>query len=56
LKAETTRLSQRLQVEQQLRSQDMDLTGLIAAEQSRWQEFNAGLDELERSLSARTPR
>jgi chromosome segregation ATPase len=56
LKAETTRLSQRLQVEQQLRSQDTDLTGLIAAEQGRWQEFNARLDELEKSLSAGTPR
>jgi hypothetical protein len=56
LKAETTRLAQRLQVEQQLRSQDTDLTGLIATEQGRWQEFNARLDELEKSLSALTPR
>ena len=56
LKAETTRLAQRLQVEQQLRSQDTDLTGLIATEQGRWQEFNARLDELEKSLSAVTPR
>lgn len=56
LKAETTRLSQRVQFEQQLRLQDTDLTGLIASEQGRWQEFNGRLDELERSLSARTPR
>ena len=56
LKAETTRLSQRLQVEQQLRSQETDLTGQIASEQGRWQEFNGRLDELERSLSAGTPR
>jgi hypothetical protein len=56
LKTETTRLSQRLQVEQQLRLQETDLTGLIASEQGRWQEFNGRLDELERSLSAATPR
>ncbi len=56
LKAETTRLSQRVQVEQQLRLQETDLTGLIASEQGRWQEFNARLDELERSLSSGTPR
>ena len=56
LKAETTRLSQRLQVEQQLRLQETDLAGLIASEQGRWQEFNGRLDELERSLSVGTPR
>jgi chromosome segregation ATPase len=56
LKAETTRLSQRVQFEQQLRSQETDLTGLIASEQGRWQEFNGRLDELEKSLPAARPR
>jgi len=56
LKAETTRLSQRVQFEQQLRSQETDLTGLIASEQGRWEEFNGRLDELEKSLPAARPR
>jgi chromosome segregation ATPase len=36
--------------EQQLRSQESDLSAQIAAEQNRWQDFNNRLDELERSL------
>jgi chromosome segregation ATPase len=37
-------------LEQQLRAQDTQLSGEIANEQNRWQDFNNRLDELERSL------
>jgi chromosome segregation ATPase len=50
LKAETTRLSQRREVERQLRARETELTELIATEQGRWTDFNGRLDELERSL------
>lgn len=56
LKAETTTLSQRVQFEQQLRSQETDLSALIASEQARWQDFNGRLDDLERSLSSAKTR
>jgi hypothetical protein len=36
--------------EQQLRAQENDLANALQVEQARWTEFNAGLDELERSL------
>ena len=36
--------------ERQLQAQESQLAGEIANEQNRWQEFNARLDELERSL------
>ena len=56
LKAETPRLAQSLQAEQQLRQQETDLTAMIASEQGRWQDFNARLDDVERSLTPGTPR
>jgi len=39
-----------------MRLQEADLTGAIASEQGRWQDFNARLDELDRSLTPGTPR
>jgi hypothetical protein len=39
--------------EQQLRTREADATASLAAEQSRWNEFNARLDELEQSLPTR---
>ena len=51
-----SQLPQRLLAEQQLRTQESDLAGAIAGEQSRWTDFNARLDELERSLPRATPR
>jgi len=42
--------AQNRDAEQQLRSQELDLSAQIAAEQNRWQDFNSRLDELERSL------
>lgn len=36
--------------EQQLRAQEQDLTSVLQTEQVRWNDFNARLDELERSL------
>jgi chromosome segregation ATPase len=45
-----SRFEVRRDAEQQLRSQEAQLNADIAAEQSRWQDFNARLDELERSL------
>ncbi len=50
LPREKSDLERRQQREQQLRTQESDLLGAIAAEQGRWQEFNNRLDELERSL------
>jgi hypothetical protein len=52
----TSTLAQHQRREQQLRAQEAELSGLIAAEQGRWQEFNARLDDLERSLPTTTPR
>jgi chromosome segregation ATPase len=42
--------NQHRDAEQQLRTQEADLSAQIAAEQNRWQDFNSRLDELERSL------
>jgi len=36
--------------EQRERTEEADLTGALSTEQGRWNEFNARLDELERSL------
>jgi hypothetical protein len=36
--------------EQQLRAQESDLANALAAEQARWSDFNARLDELERTV------
>src|SRR5262249_45985123 len=41
--------AQHRDAEQQLRTQESELSAQIAAEQNRWQEFNNRLDELERS-------
>jgi chromosome segregation ATPase len=56
LKAEAPRLTQRLQAEQDLRLQEADLNALIASEQGRWQDFNARLDDLEKSITPAPPR
>jgi chromosome segregation ATPase len=56
LKADASRVSERLQAEEQLRVQQTDLDAMIASEQDRWQDFNARLDDLERSLAAEGPR
>jgi len=56
LKGESQRLSQRLEAERQLGLQETDLTGMIESERGRWQDFNARLVELERSLPAGAPR
>jgi predicted nuclease with TOPRIM domain len=56
LKADASRVSERLQAEEQLRVQQTDLDAMIASEQGRWQDFNARLDDLERSLAAEGPR
>jgi hypothetical protein len=37
----------------QLEAQEAELTGQLATEQTRWDDFNKRLDELERHLSAR---
>ena len=42
--------AQHRDAEQQLRTQESDVSAQIAAEQNRWQDFNSRLDELERSL------
>ena len=42
--------------EQDLRTQEAALSVTLAAEQSRWNEFNARLDALERSLPVAAPR
>lgn len=39
--------------DQELRSQESELARLIASEESRWSDFNARLDEMERALAAR---
>ena len=41
------------QAEQQLRAQEAEVIANLAAEQGRWNDFNARLDELERSLPTR---
>jgi hypothetical protein len=50
LKLERRTFNQHRDAEQQLRTQESDLSAQIAAEQNRWQDFNNRLDELERSL------
>jgi chromosome segregation ATPase len=51
LKSESLTLSQHLRAEQDLRLQETDLTATITSEQGRWQDFNARLDDLDRSLT-----
>ena len=41
--------------DQELRTQESYLTGLISDEQSRWASFNALLDELGRLIEVKTP-
>ena len=36
--------------EQRLRSEEADVQSVLSAEQGRWSDFNARLDELERAL------
>ena len=36
--------------EQQLRNQETELTNALSAEQARWSDFNARLDELEQAI------
>jgi uncharacterized coiled-coil protein SlyX len=38
--------------ERELRNQEAELAGLVSTEQGRWDDFNARVDELERSLPA----
>ena len=47
---------QHQQREQLLRNQEIEIAAMIATEQSRWQEFNGRLDDLERSLPSSSPR
>jgi chromosome segregation ATPase len=56
LKADAARRAERVQAEEQLRAQETDINGMIASEQDRWQDFNARLDDLERSLTPVAPR
>lgn len=44
-----TMLSQQLQAQQQVQAQEREISGLIAAEQGRWVDFNNRIDELERA-------
>lgn len=46
-------LEQRQKQQQELQAQETTLSGLLADEQARWNDFNGRLDELERSLSPR---
>jgi len=43
-------LEQQRARERQLRSSESELSGMILAEQARWTDFNARIDELERAL------
>ena len=38
------------ELEQRLQSEEADVQSVLAAEQGRWSDFNARLDELERAL------
>ena len=38
------------ELEQRLRSEEADVLSVLSAEQGRWNDFNARLDELERAL------
>jgi hypothetical protein len=49
-------LQQQLSRQQALRSQEAELSALLATEQARWTEFNDRLDVLERSLTTQTSR
>src|SRR3954470_12882487 len=51
LEAVGRRLSERKQMEQQVRGRESEMLSAIDAEQNRWTEFNARLDDLERALS-----
>jgi chromosome segregation ATPase len=43
-------LAQMQREEQQLRSQEIELSSQLTTEQGRWQDFNSRLDELEGQL------
>jgi chromosome segregation ATPase len=49
-------LQQQLSRQRALRSQEEELSALLATEQARWTEFNDRLDALERSLPPPTTR
>jgi CII-binding regulator of phage lambda lysogenization HflD len=53
IRAVKTELATQEAAEQRLRAQEADLTNAVSAEQGRWSDFNARLDELDRSLSNR---
>jgi hypothetical protein len=46
------RLLREQRLESELRSREAELTNTLALEQNRWTDFNARLDDVERSLSA----
>ena len=56
IRALKLQLEQQQSQEQELRAQEAALSSTVAAEQSRWTDFNNRLDGLERSLPAVTPR
>jgi hypothetical protein len=49
---QTALIQQKEAREQQLRGQETELFNMVNTEQARWAEFNARLDEIERTLSA----
>jgi chromosome segregation ATPase len=55
VQADSTRraLSQRQQIEQDLRLRESEVMGAITTEQNRWNDFNARLDDLERAVTTR---
>jgi chromosome segregation ATPase len=56
IRALKLQLEQGQKREQDLRAQESAASGTLAAEQSRWTDFNARLDALERSLPGGAPR
>jgi hypothetical protein len=46
------RVAQMQREEQELRTQEAELAGVLASEQGRWLDFNSRLDDLERALPA----
>jgi chromosome segregation ATPase len=56
IRALKLQLDQGQKREQELRAQESAVSGALATEQSRWTDFNARLDALERSLPGAAPR
>jgi hypothetical protein len=56
IRALKLQLEQGQKREQELRAQESAVSGTLATEQSRWTDFNARLDALERSLPGGAPR